>query len=144
MTGAGTTWQLDARLKADTFPISSLKAGELLLMNDARWLWLILVPRLIDAQEWHDIPEADLPDLSHCLAQVGRQLKAHTGCEKINIAAIGNMVRQLHIHIIAREVGDPNWPGPVWGYGQRAAYSADEATRSVKDLQALFDDPSLY
>ncbi len=118
-----TSFSLDPRLDADTIFVASLDTCELRLMNDARWPWLILVPRLEDAIEWHELFTDQRQDIDLEISQAAGILKALSGCGKINIASLGNAVRQLHIHVIARADGDPNWPGPVWGFGIREPYS---------------------
>ncbi|MEZ5871515.1 MAG: HIT family protein [Nitratireductor sp.] len=121
-----TDFKLDERLAADTIELGTVNGCKLLLMNDRRWPWLILVPMVAGASEWHDLG-TDTASRSFTTAmEVGRALKQATGCEKINTAAIGNMVRQLHIHVIARSPGDANWPAPVWGFGKREEYGDGE------------------
>ena len=88
-----------------------------LLMNDARWPWLILVPRREGVVELTDLDAADRTQLIEEAASAAGFLKAHTGAHKINLGALGNIVRQLHLHVVARAAGDPAWPGPVWGHG---------------------------
>jgi diadenosine tetraphosphate (Ap4A) HIT family hydrolase len=107
----------------------------LLLANDKRWPWLILVPRMEDAVEWHELFTDQRQDIDLEIANSASVLKAITGCEKVNIASLGNMVRQLHIHVVARSNGDPNWPGPVWGYGEGAPYDPVMADKLVQNLQ---------
>lgn len=126
MMNAADTFILDPRLREDTFVITEEENSVMLLMNDARWPWIILVPKVPGAEELHDLDDAARSQIINQTMQISKGLRAETGCEKINIGALGNMVRQLHIHIIARKTGDPNWPGPVWGFGEREAY--DEAT----------------
>lgn len=121
-----TTFLLDPRLDADTLPILDLPLCSLRLLNDSRWPWLVLVPNIDEASELHDLCAADQAQLMAEAALAGRALKAFTGATKINTAAIGNIVRQLHVHVIARSEGDANWPGPVWGFGTKAGYT-DEA-----------------
>ena len=115
-------FKLDSRLEADTKPVHQTPLCDLRLMNDSRWPWLILVPRIAGTVEWHDLAEADQAALWHETLKAGRILKEQTGCEKINTAAIGNIVRQLHVHVIARYEGDANWPGPVWGFPGKVPY----------------------
>jgi len=91
-------------------------------MNDCRWPWFILIPRIDGAEEWHDLFTDQRQDIDLEVANVASVLKSVTGCQKINIASIGNMVSQLHIHVVARSAGDPNWPGLVWGFGERKPY----------------------
>ncbi|MEO1143214.1 MAG: HIT domain-containing protein, partial [Pseudomonadota bacterium] len=106
-------FSLDSRLSADTKPIFSFEKSELFLMNDARWPWLIVVPTIPDSFEWHELEEKSGQLIDQDVSLAAKVLKQITNCEKINIASLGNMVRQLHIHIVARDIGDPNWPNPV-------------------------------
>jgi diadenosine tetraphosphate (Ap4A) HIT family hydrolase len=132
-------FQLDPRLDADTLPICELKLSSLRLINDSRWPWLVLVPRIEGACELHDLSEDQQMALMGEAVLVGRVLKAITGAEKINTAAIGNIVRQLHVHVIARREGDANWPGPVWGYGAKVRYTKDAAEALIARLAAEFE-----
>ncbi len=91
-------------------------------MNDRRWPWLILVPMIQGAEEIHDLLPVEQALIATETSHVASALKAQTSCTKINTGALGNIVRQLHIHIIARNENDPNWPDPVWGYGERVEY----------------------
>ena len=117
---------LDSRLEADSKPVLQTALCDIRLMNDSRWPWLILVPRISGASELHDLSPVAQAALWKETIKAGRILKALTDCEKINTAAIGNMVRQLHVHVIARSGGDPNWPGPVWGVAGKLPYENDD------------------
>ena len=120
-------FELDKRLAADTIELGRLNGCLLLLMNDRRWPWLILVPMIADASEWHDLDTEIAARSFETAMEAGKALKQATGCDKINTASIGNMVRQLHIHVVARSEGDPNWPAPVWGFGEREEYRDGES-----------------
>lgn len=126
---------LDPRLQNDCFTIGTLGLCQLLLMNDKRWPWLILVPQRADMAEIHDLTPLDQAMLSFETAMVAKAMKEATDCEKINSGALGNIVRQLHIHIIARNNGDAAWPGPVWGHGICEPYSPQEADKLVASLR---------
>jgi len=117
----------DEGLARDTFAIGDMPLSRVLLMNDARWPWLILVPRREGLVELADLEPADRGQLIEEAALVSRFLKAHIRADKVNVGALGNIVRQLHLHIVARLVGDPGWPGPVWGHGVRRPYQEDDA-----------------
>lgn len=130
-----TAFQLDVRLNTDTLPVAELGLCSLRLMNDERWPWLILVPRIAGASEVHDLNHADQMQLAAETALVAKLLKTATNAEKINSAAIGNIVRQLHVHVIARSQGDANWPGPVWGFGTKIPYNADEAEKLIASIR---------
>jgi diadenosine tetraphosphate (Ap4A) HIT family hydrolase len=122
MSEAGFT--LDPRLAADTRPVASLPLCELLLMNDARYPWLILVPRRRGAVEITDLDDGEQAALWQEVNRATAALRAVAPCDKLNLGALGNLVRQLHVHLIARREGDAAWPGPVWGHGRAAAYEA--------------------
>jgi diadenosine tetraphosphate (Ap4A) HIT family hydrolase len=110
---AEVSFALDERLAKDTFVIGDMPLCRVLLMNDSRWPWLILAPRREGAVELTDLDSADRAVLVEEAASAADFLKAHTGALKINLGALGNIVRQLHLHVVARFAGDPAWPGPV-------------------------------
>ena len=143
MSGTEYSWQLDSRLAGDTLPVFDNGGVCILLMNDRRWPWLILVPKVAGAEELHDLGPEIGPVVMDIATTTGKRLKELTDCEKINIAAIGNMVRQLHIHVIARREGDANWPGPVWGFGAAEPYGEAEAAELIAELKDKLFDPSL-
>jgi diadenosine tetraphosphate (Ap4A) HIT family hydrolase len=101
-------------------------------MKDARYPWLVLVPRLAVASEWIDLTQEQQQTLLSEINTAGKILRGNFHCEKINIGALGNIVRQLHVHVIARTSNDEAWPGPVWGHGTSRAYLPP-------DLDALID-----
>ena len=119
-------FELDPRLQNDTHTLGEMKLCRLLLMNDQRWPWLILVPRIAGLEEIHELDAGERDLLAAETAHVSAALKQATGCEKVNTAALGNIVRQLHIHAVARNEDDDNWPGPVWGHGERQPYAPDQ------------------
>jgi diadenosine tetraphosphate (Ap4A) HIT family hydrolase len=118
-------FELDARLARDTELVAKLGLCQLRLMKDSRWPWFMLVPQRNSVSEIFDLTPLDQTLLTFEANMVAAALKQATGAEKVNVAAIGNIVRQLHVHIVARSEGDPNWPGPIWGFGQSQPY--DEA-----------------
>jgi diadenosine tetraphosphate (Ap4A) HIT family hydrolase len=123
-------FELDARLKNDTQYVQSLSLCDVLLMNDARFAWLILVPRRAQLSEIADLSldaQAMLWREVHIASQA---LQEVAPCDKLNIGALGNIVRQLHVHVVARREGDAAWPGPVWGSGKAEPY-ADTASRDL-------------
>ena len=123
---------LDERLAADTEPVATLALSDLRLMNDARFPWLILVPRRPNATELTDLDEPDRMRLMAEVAAVSQALRTATNCDKLNVGALGNIVRQLHIHVVARSCGDAAWPGPVWGAGEPVAYCAEARDRLIE------------
>ena len=129
-----TQFTLDDRLKADCIPVCEFELCNVLLLNDSRWPWLVFVPRIINAVEMHDLGADEQMMLQRETIAGARALAGVTGCEKINTGALGNIVRQLHIHVIARNTGDANWPGPVWGYETRVPYGDSESNILIKKL----------
>src|ERR1043165_7552532 len=107
-------FQLDSRLEADTVFVADWPLSRLLLMEDARYPWLILVPRRAELSEIHDLGHAERMVLMEEIAPAAKGLKALTGAAKINVGALGNVVPQLHVHVVARNPGDAAWAGPVW------------------------------
>jgi len=133
-----TTFALDPRLKADTQHVAALSLCDVLLMNDARYAWLILVPRLAGCTEIIDLPEVGRTQLWQEINHVAAMLRDTVPCDKLNIGALGNIVRQLHVHVVARKEGDAAWPGPVWGNGVATPYDDAELQSIVQRLrQAL-------
>jgi len=130
-----STFQLDSRLARDTVYIAALPLCDVRVMNDSRWPWLILVPRIEGAEEIHTLTRPQQTQIATETAHASATLKTLTRCTKINTAAIGNIVRQLHIHVIARNEQDPNWPGPVCGYGQRLEYEKSVLENMVSHVQ---------
>jgi diadenosine tetraphosphate (Ap4A) HIT family hydrolase len=127
MTESLLTFSLHPQLAADTVPIGDLPLSRVLLSNDANYPWLILVPRRPQLIEIIDLEETEQVQLMGEIARAAQALKRVTECEKLNIAAIGNIVPQLHVHVIARRHGDPAWPKPVWGAVPAVPY--DSAAR---------------
>ena len=120
-----TTFTVDARLVADTHAVGDLEFSRVLLMNDARFPWLILVPRRAGLRELIELPREDQHALLDEINRCAHVLHALEKPEKLNIAALGNVVAQLHVHVIARFANDAAWPRPVWGCGERVPYGAD-------------------
>lgn len=115
-------FHLAPELRRDTFVLGELALCRVLLMNDQRFPWVILVPRRAGAVEMFALSEDDQQQLMREITVVARALQACFKPTKINIGALGNIVRQLHVHVIARFEDDAAWPGPVWGAGKAAAY----------------------
>lgn len=132
---------LDPRLDADTTPVTDLPLSTLRLARDARFPWLILVPRRAGLAEIIDLEEADRAALFAEITLVSGALRDATRCDKLNVAALGNQVRQLHVHVIARFTTDAAWPAPVWGRGSPVAYDAAARDRLVADLLAHLSTP---
>ncbi|MEI7037101.1 HIT family protein [Fulvimonas yonginensis] len=120
---------LDPRLAADTRPVARLDLCELRLMDDARFGWLVLVPQRAGLIEIADLTPSERTLLWHEVDRAGAALRTVVPCDKLNLGALGNIVRQLHVHVVARCEGDAAWPGPVWGNGAAVPY--EEAAREA-------------
>ena len=131
----------DPRLAADTFVVGETSLSQVLLMNDARYPWLILVPRRCDVTEPFELSEADQAQLWQDSMRLGEAMKAHFAADKLNIAALGNQVAQLHVHHIARFHADDAWPGPVWGVGNAVPYSDAALEALMNELHSLLQQP---
>jgi len=116
------SFALDARLEADTVALGDLALCRVLATKDARFPWLVLVPRRAGAVEIADLSPPDRAALIEETAAAATALKTETQADKINVGALGNLVAQLHVHVVARRRGDAVWPGPVWGSGPARPY----------------------
>lgn len=110
-----TSFDLDPRLAADSHLLADGPLSQLRLMDDQRFAWLLLVPRVAGASELIDLGESAQQVLLAEIAEVSRVLRSAVPCDKLNIGALGNIVDQLHVHVLARCRGDAAWPGPAWG-----------------------------
>ena len=133
-------FKLDDRLKGDSHLAVTHKYIQVRLADDTRYFWVILVPTISRDQnstfvsEMHDLPSPVATDLWSLSSHIGKWLQAHTEADKINIAALGNVVSQLHLHIVARHRSDPAWPAPIWGYGAMDPLETSERDRRLASL----------
>lgn len=132
---AGMPWRLHPQLEADTHAVASLGLSELRLMDDARYPWLILVPRVEAAVELVDLDETQQAGLLREITQASRALRALCTPDKLNVAALGNVVPQLHVHVIARFRNDDAWPRPVWGVAPPQPYPPEALARRLQALR---------
>jgi diadenosine tetraphosphate (Ap4A) HIT family hydrolase len=128
---------LHPRLAADCFVIGDLPLCRVLLSDDVRFPWCILVPRLQDLRDFHDVPPAHRTALFDEIERVSIVLQRVGRADKMNVAALGNMVPQLHIHVIARRTSDVAWPAPVWSAGAGTPY--DDPRPLITQLAAQLD-----
>lgn len=130
-----TQFQLHPQLDSDTAHIVDLDLCQLLLMNDQNYPWVVMVPRRPELREMHDLSSGDQQVLMREITQVSKAMQCLFEAEKMNVAALGNMVPQLHVHVIARFERDPAWPGPIWGVVPAMAYAPSEQETMVANLR---------
>jgi diadenosine tetraphosphate (Ap4A) HIT family hydrolase len=130
-------FMLDHRLESDTLHVADWPLCRVLLINDARFPWLVLVPMRAGISELLDLDPDDRRQLTAEIDRAAAALRRTVPCDKLNIAALGNMVSQLHVHVIARRRSDAAWPKPVWGQGAPEAYD-DDARELIRRLNAAF------
>jgi diadenosine tetraphosphate (Ap4A) HIT family hydrolase len=128
-------WQLHPQLAADSHPLTTFALCELRLMDDNNYPWLVLVPRVPEAQELIDLRSAERHLLSDEVDRAARALRAVFRPRKLNVAALGNVVSQLHVHVIARFEEDPAWPAPVWGRVAAQPYTPEQLVDRITRLQ---------
>ena len=132
------SFKLDPRLEADTLAVGDLPLSSVLLMDDARFPWLVLVPRRDKISEITDLAESDAQALMAEIRLATSVMLELSKPDKVNVGALGNLVSQLHVHVVGRFRSDPAWPGPVWGHGTRSPYPAHAAAALVERAGALF------
>jgi len=132
---ASSDWSLHPQLQRDTVNIGDLPLSRVLIINDANYPWMLLVPRRPAVAEIIELDEIEQAQLMTEIARVGRALKTVTQCDKLNIAALGNVVPQLHVHVIARRQGDAAWPRPVWGQMPPLAYDKADLQEFVRAVR---------
>lgn len=128
-------WQLHPQLMNDTLLVGEMPRSRLLLINDAQYPWCILVPRIAGAKELHRLNDADQLQVLRESVALSRAMEVVFKPHKMNIAALGNVVPQLHIHHIARYKTDPAWPAPVWGKLPAKPYAPDHAAARIVALR---------
>jgi len=128
-----SAFELDAKLAADTVEVARWELCRVLLMNDANYPWLILVPARAGLRDFHDLAADDLSAMTAEIVRASKALQSLFDPVKLNVAALGNQVPQLHVHVIARREDDPAWPKPVWGAVPATVY--DEAARNARIAQ---------
>ena len=131
------TFLLHSRLEADTAFVADWPLCRVLLMNDARYPWLILVPRRAGMTEITDLTTAERASLMEEMARAGEVVRTLSGVAKLNIGALGNLVSQLHVHLVGRRPGDPAWPGPVWGHSPAVPYDAAARDALISLVRSL-------
>ncbi|MHB2208952.1 HIT domain-containing protein [Methylobacterium sp. CM6257] len=131
-------FSLDPRLAADTVEVGDLALCRVLLMDDARFPWLILVPRRPAITEIIDLSEADAAALWQEIRLATGVMQRLAKPDKVNVGALGNVVAQLHVHVVGRFRSDPAWPGPVWGFETRKPYPLHARAQLIERAGTLF------
>lgn len=134
------SFELHPQLANDTVSVGRLRLCEVLLMNDSQYPWLILVPRVQGAEEAYQLSDDDQQTLQRESSHVGKAIMKLFVGDKLNVAALGNMVPQLHIHHVVRFQKDPAWPRPVWGAKPRVAYAAPMLLAILEQLRLTLAD----
>ncbi len=129
-------WSLHPQLERDTANLGDLPLSRVLVINDANYPWVLLVPRRENITEIVDLDEVAQAQLMTEIRIVSRAVREVTKCDKLNVAALGNMVPQLHVHIIARFRNDPAWPKPVWGVAPPKDYNREDLHAFANPLKA--------
>jgi len=124
-------WQLHPQLAADTHLIAENDKLQLRLLDEARYPWVIIVPKISGAVEIFDIPDSLQQQLHSIATAIGKLMLSRKDITKLNMGYLGNVVPQLHYHVLGRSEADPAWPGPVWGHSPREPIDEREATRLV-------------
>ncbi|TCK17368.1 diadenosine tetraphosphate (Ap4A) HIT family hydrolase [Thiogranum longum] len=133
-------FKLHPRLAEDCISVGHLRLCRLLLLNDSRYPWFVLVPTRAGVTEVFELSETQQQQLWRESAQLSRYLKEKYAADKINIGALGNLVPQLHVHHIARFIDDPAWPGPVWGHSAAVPYKKADLQQRVDSVRKWFAD----
>lgn len=126
-------FSLDSRLESDSFPVTDLPLCQVRLMNDARFTWLVLIPRRPGIREVFELSTEDQTQLWREATALGQAMKAAVQGDKLNLATLGNVVAQLHLHVVVRKTDDAAWPAPVWGHGEARPYDMDSLA-AMRDM----------
>jgi len=127
--------EINARLIADTLFIGTNGVFQTRLMNDSRWPWIIVIPLRAGIEDIDDHTEEELREMSVALHEFSATLKAMGACTSTNVATLGNVVKQMHWHVVGRCEDDPNWPGPVWGFEKPVPYGREEAEAFISGFK---------
>ncbi|HEY3699193.1 MAG TPA: HIT domain-containing protein [Spongiibacteraceae bacterium] len=136
-------FELHTQLAKDCATIGDLRLSRVLLMNDAQYPWLVLVPRREEIVELFQLPRIDQQQLLDEITQISAALAGHFRADKINVAALGNVVPQLHVHVIVRFQNDAAWPRPVWGVKPAIAYDDAALHERIMAIEELLSPAGL-
>tara|TARA_R110002110_G_scaffold85816_4_gene223793 strand:- start:130018 stop:130425 length:408 start_codon:yes stop_codon:yes gene_type:complete len=131
-------FELHPQLVADTVSVATWSLCEVLLLTDANYPWLVLVPARPELRNFHELSPDDMVTAGREISRASEALVELFTPDKINVAALGNMVPQLHIHVVARFADDAAWPNPIWGVAPAVAYASDALDARLADLRRIF------
>lgn len=135
-----SSFSLDPRLEESSILITTLSLSQIRLSLNATWPWIILIPRRANISEISDLCAADAHLLMNEICYCSQKLTSCVPCDKINVAALGNIVSQLHVHIVARRINDAQWPHPIWGSPHHSTYTAAQQTDMIALLQQILNE----
>lgn len=130
---------LDPKLEKGGFALGRISGCRLLLKNNALFPWLILVPEVEGVEDLHRLGPQRYTEVLEAVRHVSEFTESHFSPEKLNVACIGNLVRQMHIHIVGRTTGDPAWPGTVWAFDGKKEYTEDEVEEIRETARIALD-----
>ena len=133
------SFALDSRLKNSSLQIAAIDAFQIRLVNDKRYIWLLIIPEISDITELDDLDPKTQTALFQIASQLSSSVKSYFQADKMNIATICNIVSQFHLHIVARKQTDATWPEPIWGKGTAEPYSDEEASVMMAQMRKLLD-----
>jgi len=133
-------FELHPRLVKDTYAVANLNLCRLLLMNDSNYPWFILVPRIENITELFHLTKVDRQSLNNEVDELSRRLLLHFNAKKMNVAAMGNIVTQLHVHVIVRKETDAAWPNPIWNNVDIIPYEKNISDNLIKDIKIIIED----
>src|SRR3990167_5006045 len=137
VTRGAAMFQADPAFAATSHLLGDLPLSQARLQDDARYPWIVLIPRVEAARELEDLSRDDLAILTDEILAAGRAVRAlGARVDKLNIGALGNVTPQLHVHVVGRRAGDPAWPGPVWGHGPAQPYLPEALARTAAAAKA--------
>ena len=133
------SFALDSRLINSSLQIAAIDAFQIRLVNDKRYIWLLIIPEISDITELDDLDPKTQTALFQIASQLSSSVKSYFQADKMNIATIGNIVSQFHLHIVARKQTDATWPEPIWGKGTAEPYSDEEVSVMMAQMRKLID-----
>ncbi|PPR08405.1 MAG: hypothetical protein CFH44_01097 [Proteobacteria bacterium] len=130
-------FKLDARLENDTIELGKIEFIKVLMSKDNNYPWLILVPEIADATELFDLNTQQQQLLMQTITKISKDMQVEFSADKINVGALGNVVKQLHIHIVARFETDIAWPGPIWGQHPAKPYTQEQLEAQINKMKEM-------